>query len=97
MRDYDPEKDGWVHRVTPRADRFPSGDLCHNGRDHEFASGECVHCLKPDPYQDRPAMVHAYDTRNDHICFAGCRHARTPDGRYLRNRPPDFDDLYPDD
>lgn len=90
-RDYDPEKDGWVHMVQPR--RFRSDQLnidpalCRNGREHEFASGECINCETADPYEDRPAMVHAFDTREDHICFDGCRHARTTEGRYLYDRP----------
>lgn len=83
-RDYDPDKDGWVHQVQPR--RIDPA-LCHNGREHEYASGECITCEAPDPYEDRPAMVHAFDTREDHICFDGCRHSRTTEGRYLRDRP----------
>lgn len=95
MRDYDPDKDGWVHRVHPRRsrmDQLPADrDLCRNGMEHEYASGECIHCEALDPYEDKPTIVHAFGTQDDHICFAGCRHARTPEGRYLRDRP-DFNE-----
>ncbi len=101
MRDYDPEKDDWVHRVTPRAqarrDQSPAQrDLCRDLLPHEFERGECVVCGAEDDTEDRPMIVHAYDTRDDHLCFAGCRHARTPEGRYTRPLP-DFDNLYPED
>jgi hypothetical protein len=93
--DYDPEKDDWTHRVTPRRfhdEPITDRDVCVNGREHEYASGECVNCEMPDPYQDSPLIIHAYDTQDDHIHFAGCRHARTPEGRYLRDVP-DFDSI----
>lgn len=97
MRDYDPERDDWIHQVQPRhgcrSDQFPMGrDLCRNGMEHEYASGECVICETPDPYEDRPSLVHPYDTRDAHMCFAGCRHARTTEGRFTRPLP-DWDQL----
>jgi hypothetical protein len=92
MRDYNPEWDDWTHQVVPRRSRIDqplvNQGLCRNGMDHEYASGECVLCEAPDPFEDRPSIVHAYDTREgQHICFDGCRHARNTEGRYLRPQP----------
>lgn len=86
MRDYDPERDDWTHTVQSRHNQR-GRDVCVNGRDHEYASGECIHCEAPDPYTDDPRIIHAYDTRDTHLCFDGCRHARTPEGRYVRPLP----------
>ena len=93
MRDYDPERDDWTHRVQPRQgcrmDQRPNDrDPCRNGMEHEYAAGECVMCEAQDPYyDDDPRKIHYYDPKGDHVCFAGCRHARTKEGRYLRPRP----------
>lgn len=89
--------DRWTTTVHPRGwitqqhHVLQDEGLCSTGMPHEFASGECVTCGAEDPNEDRPTLVHPYDTRDAHVCFAGCRHARTRDGRYLRPRP-DWDD-----
>ncbi len=88
MRDYDPARDDWTHTVQPRRDRYLADrGLCLSGREHDFASGECTVCEAPDPYEDRPSVIHPRDTRDDHICFDGCRHARTREGQFARSLP----------
>lgn len=94
MRDYDPDRDDWTHMIQPRSHRTggviptPDGDACpHTGMAHEYASGECVLCGAADPYEDRPSLVHPYGTQDDHMCFSGCRHARTTEGRFVRPLP----------
>lgn len=97
MRDYDPERDDWTHQVQPRSHHggwvYTDRETCpHTGQPHEYASGECVLCGYEDPYEDQPSLVHPDDTRDAHMCFAGCRHARTREGRFLRPLS-DFDNI----
>lgn len=79
----DGASDHWTTTVYPRGwiagqqHTLAEEGLCTTGREHEFENGSCLVCDAGDPfYGDETTDNHPADTRDDHLCFKGCRHYR---------------------